>query len=153
MTESATVPASNLAIAPAEAADAGSIVALWQKCELTRPWNDPNADLARAGKGPDSAVLVGRDGKAIVATAMVGHDGHRGWVYYVAVDPSHRKKGHGRAIMAAAEDWLRARDIKKLQLMVRAENTHAQAFYETLDFDEQSHILYAKWLDGREPTP
>ena len=55
--------------------------------------------------------------------------------------------------MAAAEDWLRARSIQKLQLMLRPDNTHAQAFYETLDFDEQPRIVYAKWLDGREPTP
>ena len=80
MTESATVSASNLAVTPAEDNDAGKITALWQACDLTRPWNDPNTDFARARKGPDSAVLIGRDGKAIVATAMVGHDGHRGWV-------------------------------------------------------------------------
>ena len=69
-----------------------------------------------------AAVLVGRDGGAIVASVLVGHDGHRGWVYYVAVDPDHRDKGYGRAIMAAAEDWLRARGIEKLQLMVRPDN-------------------------------
>jgi ribosomal protein S18 acetylase RimI-like enzyme len=84
---------------------------------------------------------------------MVGHDGHRGWLYYVAVDPDHRKNGHGRAIVTAAEDWLRARGIEKLQMMVRPDNSHARAFYETLDFDEQIRITYAKWLDGREPTP
>ena len=59
---------------------------------------------------------------AIVATAMVGHDGHRGWVYYVATDPDRRAKGYGRAIMNAAEDWLRAAGIAKLQLLVRREN-------------------------------
>ena len=98
-------------------------------------------------------MLVGRDGKAIVASIMVGHDGHRGGVYYVSVDPDHRKKGHGRALMAVAEAWLRERGIEKLNLMVRSDNTHAQAFYETLDFDEQERIVYAKWLDGRKPTP
>jgi ribosomal protein S18 acetylase RimI-like enzyme len=147
------MPPSNLVINPAEDADETGIVALWERCELTRPWNDPKADLARARKGPDSAILVGRDGNSILATVMVGHDGHRGWLYYVAVDPDHRKNGHGRAIVTAAEDWLRARGIEKLQLMVRPDNTHAQAFCETLDFDEQIRIVYAKWLDGREPTP
>lgn len=61
-------------------------------------------------------MLIGRDAGAIVATVMVGHDGHRGWVYYVAVDPDGRKRGHGRVMMAAAEDWLRAAGISKLQL-------------------------------------
>jgi ribosomal protein S18 acetylase RimI-like enzyme len=153
MTDAPAITASNIAIDAATEADASAIVDLWGRCELTRPWNDPVGDLARARKGPESTVLVGREGKTIVAAIMVGHDGHRGWVYYVAVDPAHRKKGHGRSIMTAAENWLRERGILKLQLMVRPENTHAQAFYETLDFDEQSRIVYAKWLDGRDPTP
>ena len=84
---------------------------------------------------------------------LVGHDGHRGWVYYVAVDPDHRQKGHGRAIMNAAEDWLRQAGIAKLQLLVRFDNAKVQAFYESIDYDEQERIVYAKWLDGREPTP
>jgi len=146
-------PKTNLAVAAAEDADIPSIVALWERCELTRPWNDPSADIARARQGPASAVLVGRDGKTIVATVMVGHDGHRGWVYYVAVNPDQHKKGYGRAIMAAAEDWLRERSIEKLQLLVRADNTRVQAFYETLDYDQQERVVFAKWLDGRPMTP
>lgn len=142
-----------LAIGAAEDADIPAIVAVWERCELTRPWNDPETDIARARQGESSAVLVGRDGGIIVATVMVGHDGHRGYVYYVAVDPDHRKAGHGRAIITAAEDWLRERGIEKLQLMVRPGNTQAQTFYETLDFEEQERVIYAKWLDGRPMTP
>jgi ribosomal protein S18 acetylase RimI-like enzyme len=146
-----TVPA--LAIAPLEDADIAAVIALWQRCGLTRPWNDPAADIALARQGANAAMLLGRDGEAVVASVLVGHDGHRGWVYYVAVDPQHRKRGFGRAIMTAAEDWLRARGIQKLLLMVRPDNTQVQAFYETLDYDEQERIVYAKWLDGRDPTP
>ncbi|HYI29963.1 MAG TPA: GNAT family acetyltransferase [Bradyrhizobium sp.] len=142
-----------LPIAPIADADVANVIALWQRCGLTRPWNDPAADIALARKGANAAVLVGRDGGAIVATAMVGHDGHRGWVYYVATDPEHRGKGHGRAIMHAAEDWLRATGIEKLQLMVRSDNTQVQAFYHSIGYGEQQRIIYAKWLDGRELTP
>ncbi|MBR1125277.1 GNAT family acetyltransferase [Bradyrhizobium lablabi] len=145
--------ASPLSIAPIEDADVPAVVSLWQRCDLTRPWNDPAADIALARRGPNSAILTGRDGDAIVATVMVGHEGHRGWVYYVAVDPDHQGKGHGRAIMAAAEDWLRQAGIAKVQLLVRPDNNKVQAFYESLDYDEQERIIYAKWLDGREPTP
>jgi len=142
-----------LAIARIEDGDVAAVIALWQRCGLTRPWNDPAADIALARRGANSSVLIGRDGGAIIATAMVGHDGHRGWVYYVATDPDHRGKGHGRAIMNAAEEWLRQAGIAKMQLMVRSDNTRVQAFYESIGYDEQERILYAKWLDGREPTP
>jgi ribosomal protein S18 acetylase RimI-like enzyme len=106
-----------------------------------------------ARRGANATVLVARDGGDIVASVLVGHDGHRGWVYYVSVDPDRRGKGYGRAIMNAAEDWLRRAGIEKLQLMVRAGNAKVQAFYETLDYHEQARVIYAKWLDGREPTP
>ena len=99
-----------LSISPIADADVAAIVALWQRCGLTRPWNDPASDIALARRGPNSTV-------------MVGHDGHRGWVYYVATDPDRRGKGFGRAIMNAAEDWLRAAGILKLQLLVGVRTT------------------------------
>mgnify|MGYP001226968710 CR=1 FL=1 len=142
-----------LSIAPIADTDVAAVVSLWQRCDLTRPWNDPAADIALARRGPNSTILIGRDGETIVATVMVGHEGHRGWVYYVAVDPDHQGKGHGRAVMAAAEDWLRQAGIAKVQLMVRPDNKKVQAFYESLDYDEQERIIFAKWLDGRAPTP
>jgi ribosomal protein S18 acetylase RimI-like enzyme len=146
-------PAPALTIAPIADADVAAVIALWQRCGLTRPWNDPAADIALARKGPNAAMLVGRDGRGIAASVLVGHDGHRGWVYYVAVDPDDRHKGYGRVIMDAAEDWLRVRGIEKLQLMVRPDNSEVQAFYQSLGYFEQERIVYAKWLDGREPTP
>jgi ribosomal protein S18 acetylase RimI-like enzyme len=146
-----TIP--TLAIADIADADVAAVIALWQACGLTRPWNDPAADIALAQRGPHSTVLIGRDADAIVATAMVGHDGHRGWVYYVATDPDRRAKGYGRAIMNAAEDWLRATGVAKLQLMVRRDNAKAGAFYQSIGYAEAQTIVFAKWLDGREPTP
>jgi ribosomal protein S18 acetylase RimI-like enzyme len=142
-----------LAITAIEDADVSSIVALWERCGLTRAWNDPTTDIALARKGPNSTILVGREDEKIVASAMVGHEGHRGWVYYVAVDPDHRGQGLGRAIMSAAEDWLRQAGIAKLQLLVRQDNAKASAFYETIGYDEAAVTVFAKWLDGREQAP
>jgi ribosomal protein S18 acetylase RimI-like enzyme len=142
-----------LAITAVEDADVAAVVALWQRCALTRPWNDPAADIALARKGPNSTILLGREDETIVASAMVGHDGHRGWVYYVAVDPDRQGQGLGRAIMNAAEDWLRQAGIAKLQLLVRQENARASAFYETIGYDEAQVAVFAKWLDGREQAP
>jgi ribosomal protein S18 acetylase RimI-like enzyme len=150
-----TLPAANttpaLAIADIADADVATVIALWHACGLTRPWNDPASDIALARRGPNSTILIGRDGGAIVATAMVGHDGHRGWVYYVAADPDRRARGYGRAIMNAAEDWLRAAGIAKLQLLVRRENAGVAAFYQSIGYEEAETIVFAKWLDGREP--
>jgi ribosomal protein S18 acetylase RimI-like enzyme len=142
-----------LAIAPIDDADVADVVALWQTCGLTRPWNDPATDIAFARKGSNATVLIGRDDSAIVATVLVGHDGHRGWVYYLAVDPDHRDQGYGRVMMHAAENWLREAGIEKLQLLVRADNKSVKNFYQSLGYSEQERIIYAKWLDGREPTP
>jgi ribosomal protein S18 acetylase RimI-like enzyme len=147
------MPAAALSIAPIEDADVADVIALWQACGLTRPWNDPQADVALARRRPNSTVLIGRDADAIVATAMVGYDGHRGWVYYVAVDPDRRAQGLGRTIMNAAEDWLRQAGIAKLQLLVRRSNAKAGAFYQSLGYTEAETIVFARWLDGREPTP
>jgi ribosomal protein S18 acetylase RimI-like enzyme len=146
-------PARALTVAPIGDGDVADVIALWQRCGLTRPWNDPASDIALARKGENAAMLAGRDDSGIVASVLVGHDGHRGWVYYVAVDPDCRHKGYGRVIMDAAEQWLRRRGIEKLQLMVRSDNSQVQAFYRSLGYLEQERIIYAKWLDGREPTP
>jgi hypothetical protein len=147
------MPPATLSIAPIADSDVADVVALWQACGLTRPWNDPSADIALARRGPNSALLVGRDGGALVATAMVGHDGHRGWVYYVAIDPKSQGKGLGRIMMKAVEDWLRAAGVPKLQLLVRRENAKASGFYQSLGYEESTSVMLAKWLDGREPTP
>ena len=144
---------SELAIAPITDADVESVVALWQRCGLTRPWNDPASEIAFVRRGQNATILIGRTNGALVATTMVGHDGHRGWIYYVAVDPELQGQDFGRAIMGAAEDWLRGQGVEKVMLMVRPDNTKVQAFYDRLGYDVQERVIYAKWLDGREMTP
>ncbi|WP_275187980.1 GNAT family acetyltransferase [Bradyrhizobium sp. CSA112] len=142
-----------LIITTIEDRDIAEVIALWQRCGSTRPWNDPASDIALARKETNSTVLLGRNNGALVASVMVGHDGHRGWVYYVTVDPDRRYEGYGRVIMNAAEEWLRACGILKLQLMVRKDNAQVHAFYQSLGYYNQQTVTFAKWLDGREPTP
>jgi hypothetical protein len=142
-----------LSITAIEDAEIPEVIALWRRCGSTRPWNDPASDIALARKGTNSTVLLGRHDGALVASVLVGHDSHRGWVYYVTVDPECRYAGYGRSIMNAAEEWLRARGIAKLQLMVRKENTKVHAFYQSIGYYNQKTVTFAKWLDGREPTP
>lgn len=122
-------------------------MALWDECGLTRPWNDPHADLTRALDGATSTVLAVWDGPQLVGTVMVGHDGHRGWVYYLAVSPAQRRRGIGRQLMAAGEAWLREQGAPKVQLMVRRGNTEAMGFYEALGFTDQETVTLGRFLD------
>ena len=128
-------------------ADVPVVVDLWHRCGLTRPWNDPVSDIAFARGNPSSTVLLGRIAERIIASAMVGFDGHRGWIYYLGVDPEFQRQGLGRGMMEAAEQWLRARRAPKLQLMIRDGNVAATAFYEALGLERQPVITMGKRLD------
>ena len=134
-------------ILPLTADDAADAVALWQEAGLTRPWNDASADFRRAVHGPSSVVLGVRENGILIGTAMVGHDGHRGWVYYLAVADAARGRGLGRELMLAGEAWLAARDVPKLQFMVRADNTAVLAFYEHLGYAQQEVLVLGRRLD------
>jgi ribosomal protein S18 acetylase RimI-like enzyme len=127
-------------------------ISLWQASGLTRPWNDPEADLRRAVGGGSSAVLaaVGNDGR-LLSTAMVGHDGHRGWVYYLAVDDSVRGVGLGRQMMEACEAWVQSRGMPKIQLMVRTTNQATVGFYDHLGYEASDVVVLGRLLDGLRP--
>lgn len=139
-------------IAAATKADAAAVVALWQSCGLTRPWNDPHADFARALDGATSSVLIARAGGAVVGSVMVGQDGHRGWIYYLAVTPERRGQGIGRRLFAAAEDWLRAAGTPKVQLMVRSDNAGSVAFYAAMGLTQQEVVVLGRFLTGDVTT-
>jgi len=128
------------------AADRGAATGLWAQTGLTRPWNPPDKDFDRAVSGPTSAVLGAIAEQNVTATVMVGHDGHRGWVYYLAVDPSKRHRGLGRRMMQEAEDWLRACGVVKLNLMIRHSNTPALGFYDRLGYENAEVMVLARWL-------
>ena len=121
-------------------------VALWEACGLTRPWNDPRADARLALAGETSTILAMREDGRLVATAMVGADGHRGWVYYLAVDPARRGARLGEAMMRAAEAWVRARGMPKLQLMVRSDNAAVVAFYKAIGYEAEEVAVLSTWF-------
>ena len=123
--------------------DEAAIVALWQACGLTVPYNDPAADFRFALNKPNSDILVLDD---LTGSVMVGHDGHRGWLYYVAVAPDRRRQGFGRALVAAAEAWLKQRGVPKVHLMVRETNQAVASFYQRLGYDSMPRINMQKWL-------
>lgn len=133
-------------IRAATTADRDAVIALWHACGLTRPWNDPAQDFSRALEGETSTVLVAEGAGGLTGSVMIGDDGHRGWVYYLAVAEGARRTGLGRTLMAAAEDWLRARGCPKIQLMVRDSNAEALGFYAALGLEPQGVVTLGRFL-------
>jgi ribosomal protein S18 acetylase RimI-like enzyme len=133
-------------IRPLSTSQRDAALVLWHEAGLVVPWNDSRADLERALAGSSSTVLGGVRDSALVATAVVGHDGHRGWVYYLAVALSARGRGHGRAMMGACERWLAVRGVPKLNLMVRASNEAAVGFHEALGYGRDEVVVMSRRL-------
>ncbi len=129
-----------------ESADETAVVDLWRRCGLLRPQNDPHADIERKMKVAPELFLVGVVDSEIVATAMAGYEGHRGWINYLAVAPHLQKSGMGRGIMARAEMLLRERGCPKINLQVRAGNTQAIEFYKRIGFAVDEVVSMGKRL-------
>jgi ribosomal protein S18 acetylase RimI-like enzyme len=126
--------------------DVSSVIALWNEVGLIRPWNDPTEDFKRALEGTTSAVLGTFQYDELIGTVMVGHDGHRGWVYYLAVGVAHQREGIGSELMTAAEMWLRDAGAVKAQLMVRRDNESAMGFYGKVGYETSDVTVLSRWL-------
>ncbi|MFN3231608.1 MAG: GNAT family acetyltransferase [Alphaproteobacteria bacterium] len=118
-----------------ETTDEDAVISLWQVAGLLRPWNDPTKDIARKLKVQPELFLVAADGGQILGSVMAGYDGHRGWLYYLAVDPATQRCGIGRALVDAARSRLQALGCPKINLQPRSGNDGAVAFYEALGFE------------------
>jgi ribosomal protein S18 acetylase RimI-like enzyme len=133
-------------IRPYQANDEAAVVALWQACDLTRPWNDPHKDIARKMQVHPELFLVGEVQGHLMASAMFGYEGHRGWVNYLAVSPGHQKQGHAKALMQQGEALLLARGCPKINLQVRASNAAVLAFYQSLGYQDDQVVSMGKRL-------
>jgi ribosomal protein S18 acetylase RimI-like enzyme len=127
-------------------ADENAVLALWQECGLLG-WSDPRKDIARKLRVNPEWFLVGELDGTVIATCMVGYEGHRGWINFLAVAPGRQRDGHGRALMDAAEWILRAAGCAKINLQVRTKNTQVMAFYEKLGFAMDEVVSLGKRLE------
>jgi|SRR5687767_3298542 len=127
-------------------ADEDAVVDLWQRCGLTRHWNDPRKDIQRKLTTQPELFLVGKLKGALIATVMAGYDGHRGWVNYLAVAPEHRSKGYGRFLMQHVEEALTARGCPKLNLQVRSGNSEVLEFYRKIGYGVEERVSLGKRL-------
>ncbi|SMF04915.1 Ribosomal protein S18 acetylase RimI [Tistlia consotensis] len=134
------------ALRPYRDADFEACVELWRKCGITVSYNDPAEDVALWQRSTEAEILLAERGGAVVGTICVGHDGHRGWLYQVAVDPKLRHQGLGRKLVRAGEDWLIERGVPKVQLMIRPTNEGVRRFYESLGYELTPRLIMARWL-------
>ena len=135
-----------LHIRPFALADSEAVIAIWQACKLTVPWNDPHKDIARKMQVNPELFLVAEWNGRIAGTVMGGYEGHRGWINYLAVAPDCQKQGVGRALMAAAEAKLMALGCPKINLQVRKSNTAVIQFYGHLGYHIDDVISLGKRL-------
>lgn len=133
-------------IRPFQDGDEEAVVALWGRCGLLRPWNDPRRDIARKRQVQPELFLIGSAHGQVVAAVMAGYDGHRGWMSYLAVDPAWRRRGLGRALVEEVQRRLAALGCPKVNLQVRRDAVEAVAFYQQLGFSEDSVVSLGKRL-------
>ena len=131
--------------------DSEAVIALWQRCGLLRPWNDPRKDIARKLRVQPELFLVGAVDGRVAASVMAGYEGHRGWINYLAVDPGLRRGGLGKAMMAAAEKRLGLLGCPKVNLQIRRGNEDVVAFYDRLGYVEDDVVSMGKRLESDEP--
>lgn len=137
-------------IRPYEEDDEATIIALWHECGLVVPWNDPARDIARKLQVGRDLFLVGEVDGEVVASAMGGYEGHRGWVNYLAVRPGHRRRGYGETLMAELESMLLARGCPKINLQVRSNNSEVIAFYKSIGYRVDDVVGLGKRLESDE---
>lgn len=126
--------------------DEDAVIRLWNACGLVRPWNDPKKDIQRKlTTQPELFLVVDKEG-VVLGSAMVGYEGHRGWVYYLAVDPSCQGQGIGQALMQEAEHLLMERGCPKIQLLVRSNNSQVLDFYGKLGYETSDVVMLGKRL-------
>ncbi|MCX7278910.1 MAG: GNAT family acetyltransferase [Burkholderiales bacterium] len=126
--------------------DESAVVALWQACGLTRPWNDPHKDIARKLQVQPELFLVGELDGQLIATAMAGYDGHRGWVNYLAVAPEQQRRGYAAQLMQHIEQQLLAMGCPKLNMQVRTSNSAVLAVYRRLGYAQDEAVSLGKRL-------
>ncbi len=126
--------------------DEQSVIDLWRRCGLVRPWNDPRKDIQRKLTTQADLFFVGHLAGEIIASIMAGFDGHRGWVNYLAVAPERRRSGFGRMLMAHVETALQARGCPKLNLQVRSTNHPVLEFYRHIGYAEDEVVSFGKRL-------
>lgn len=131
-----------------QAADRSQVDELWDRVfPGSTGHNDPKAAIDRKTSHDDGLFFVAVDNDVVIGTVMGGYDGHRGWVYSVAVSPDAQRRGIGTALMKHVELALAERGCPKVNLQVRADNDAVVAFYESLGYLVEERVSLGKLIE------
>lgn len=131
--------------------DEESVIRLWFDCGLVVPQNNPKRDIERKLLVNPDWFLVGELEGVVVASCMVGYEGHRGWINYLAVAPPFQSRGYGVRMMERAQALLQAAGCAKINLQVRTGNEKVIEFYRRIGFDVDAVIGMGKRLEEDPP--
>jgi len=137
-------------VRPFEDSDEAAVIALWEAAGLTRSWNDPRKDIERKRSVQREWFLVGTQGGVVMASIMIGYDGHRGWINYLAVAPACRLQGHARTLMREAERLLAEVGCPKINLQIRTTNASVIAFYKSIGYAQDDVVSFGRRLIADE---
>lgn len=126
--------------------DEARVINLWRECGLIVPWNNPQTDIARKCADSPELFFIAELGHELVASCMAGYDGHRGWIYFLAVTPAEQRKGIAAKLISRAEQALIQLGCPKLELMVRKTNNEVVSFYSSIGFEPDPVMVMSKRL-------
>ena len=149
----ATWQAAEMIVREYKPGDRDELIALWLACDLVRAWNDPARDIERKLALRDGGLLVAVQGDILCGSVMAGYDGHRGWINYLATNPSMRRQGIGRMLVTEAEALLTQRGCPKVNLQIRSTNTQVAEFYRRIGYLDDDVISMGRRLVDDEVGP
>lgn len=123
-----------------------AMVDLWTTCNLITPQNDPVEDIKKKTSFQPELFFVGLLEGKVIGSIMVGYEGHRGWMNYMAVNPKYQRQGYGRKLVQKAIAELKKIGCVKINLQVRRSNTSVIDFYKHLRFKEDDVISFGMRL-------
>ena len=129
------------------------VVALWQQAfGYDTAHNVPSLAIDKKLAVNDGLFFVATDKKAVIGTILAGYDGHRGWLYSVAVHADYRRHGLGSSLVRHAEQALIGLGCMKINLQINSSNEAVVGFYEALGYGVEPRISMGKKIAGNIPT-
>ena len=130
-----------------ESNDEKEVILLWNECNLVVPWNDPVKDIKRKLTENSDLFFVGIINGKIAGSCIAGYDGHRGWIYYLAIKPEYRRRGFAKQLVRHAEKALSDMGCPKINLMVRKANEQVIRFYKTIGYHDDPVMVLSKRIE------